>query len=66
MKKLSKLVLREKVDLLSYPEMKLIVGGESHCHCFNGRVVPVSSCTECFDVCGGSGTVQNCNYVAQA
>jgi hypothetical protein len=62
MKKLSKLILREKADLLSNPEMKLIVGGGGYCHCMNGDIQPVASCSydSCYAVC--KGAVQNCNY----
>jgi hypothetical protein len=63
MKKLSKLVLLKKADVLDNPTMKVIIGG-AHCHCLSGSVYYIGSCSRqgCEDLCGGPGTAQNCNY----
>ena len=51
--------------ILSAKEMKNITGGSAAwCHCLNGNVYDVESCSlaTCEGECG-IGKVQNCNYV---
>lgn len=61
--KLSKIVLKENVEMLSNEDMKEIKGGSGYCHCKDGKVIEVAGCSyeACDNACGCSG-VQNCNY----
>jgi hypothetical protein len=65
---MKKFSLKNVREILSNNEMKNVRGGSSGngtCHCKNGTIKYVASCSReaCENACGGE--VQNCNSVGQ-